>query len=155
MPRIQPFTPLLSALANPFCSFRFALFISRMQAMRGGLESCSVLGCGNTGPGACEPCKPAPGCKRAVKPVCAWRPIPVSWLLFLYGQVLDRLWTGSYAAWPASVAATRRLKGVRRWAACRAASRSSRAGAESVVYRRAMRPVISYSGRVASMWRRS
>ena len=40
MPRIQPFTPLLPALANPFCSFRFALFISRMQAMRGGLESC-------------------------------------------------------------------------------------------------------------------
>ena len=40
MPRIQPFTPLLPALANPFCSFRFALFISRMQAIKEGLESC-------------------------------------------------------------------------------------------------------------------
>ena len=55
------------------------------------MKAASVLGCGNTGPGAWGFCKPSPGCKRAVKPVCAWRPIPVSWLLFLYGQVLDRL----------------------------------------------------------------
>ena len=44
MPRIQPFTPLLAALANPFCSFRFALFISRMQAMKGGLKAALSVG---------------------------------------------------------------------------------------------------------------